>query len=333
MKVATWHGGSRFTIDTVPDPSPGPGDVVVAVHTATICGSDIHAVQGLFPRPVPMVLGHEYSGVVRAVGRGVPKSLIGRAVACEGSYGCGTCADCKAGREVHCTRCVRVGGFAEYAAMPARYVHRLPRGLDPVTAAIAEPASCCLSALDRVPVARGATCVVIGGGVMGLLTMLLAKARGARRFIVSDPLEERRRMARRLGAQVVVDPRAEPLRDRVLKDTHGVGAELVCEAVGTPELVAQAVALARPGGSVVLIGVSPKGTTLTVDLWDIQTRELVIGGAFGRGTAFTRTLRLLPKLGVKSLVTGRFPLEKIAEAFEHAAAGKGGRTAIAPGAA
>src|ERR1051326_3623005 len=98
MNVATWRGEMRFTIDETPDPAAGPGQVVVSVHTAGICGTDIHATQGLFPWSPPLVMGHEYSGVVRAVGRGVSTSLVGKAVACEPSYGCGGWAGGAAGR-------------------------------------------------------------------------------------------------------------------------------------------------------------------------------------------------------------------------------------------
>src|SRR5499425_3900032 len=206
MKVATWHGGTRFTIDEVPEPSAGPGQVVVAVETAGICGTDVHATQGLFPYKPPLVLGHEYTGVVRAVGRGVSKRLIGRTVACEPSYGCGACAECDAGRVSQCQRCTRVGGFAERVALPLHCVHPLPRGLDPVTAAMTEPAACCLAGLEQLRPPRGATVLVIGAGIMGLLTMVLARRRGARRLIVSDPIEERREFARRLGAAVTIDP-------------------------------------------------------------------------------------------------------------------------------
>jgi len=133
MKVATWRGESRFSIDEVPDPVAGPGQVVVGIHTAGICGTDIHATQGLFPWTPPMVLGHEYTGVVREVGRGVSRGLIGRAVGCEPSYGCGECAACAAGRTSQCPRAVRVGGFAERVALPAKCVHPLPNIHVPVT--------------------------------------------------------------------------------------------------------------------------------------------------------------------------------------------------------
>lgn len=332
MRVATWRGGSTFTIDHAPDPAPGRGQVVVDVHTAGVCGTDVHATQGLFPWQPPLVLGHEYTGVVREVGRGVNRRLIGRPVACEPSYGCGACAECAAGRVSQCPRCTRVGGFAERVLLPATCVHPLPAGLDAVTAAMTEPAACCLAGLEQLNVPRGGTVLVIGAGIMGLLTMVLARRQGAKRLIVSDPIEERRQTAKRLGASIVIDPTRENLRERVMALTRDRGADVVCEAVGKPQLVAEAIALTKPAGALQLVGVSPKGGTLPLDLFDVHFREIRIGGAYGRGTAFRRALRLMPKLGVKALVTARFPLDKIEDAFAHAAAGRGIKTVITPNA-
>ena len=333
MKVATWQGEGRFTIDTAPEPAAGPGQVVVDVHAAGICGTDVHATQGLFPWKPPLVLGHEYTGVVREVGRGVSKSLVGRTVGCEPSYGCGKCAECAAGRVSQCAQCVRVGGFAERVALPARNVHALPRGLDAVTAAMTEPTACCLAGLEGFRMPRGATALVIGGGIMGLVTMVLAGRLGAKRLIMSDPIEERRKMAKSLGAAVVIDPTRERLRERVMELTGGRGADVVCEAVGKPELVREAITLTRPNGFFQLVGVNPKGSVLPLDLWDVHFREIRFGGAFGRGTAYKRALAMMPKLGLKRLVTARFPLERIGDAFAHAAAGHGVKTMIMPASA
>src|SRR5262245_16289088 len=328
MKIATWQGEGRFTIDSAPEPVAGPGQVVVDIHAAGICGTDVHATQGLFPWKPPMVLGHEYTGVVREVGRGVNKNLIGRTVGCEPSYGCGKCAACAAGRVSQCPQCVRIGGFAERVALPAGNVHGLPRGLDPVTAAMTEPTACCLAGLETFTMPRGATVLVVGGGIMGLVTMVLAGRLGAKRLILSDPIEERRRMAKGLGASVVIDPTRDNLRERVMELTQGRGADVVCEAVGKPELVREAIGLTRPNGFFQLVGVNPKGSVLPLDLWDVHFREIRIGGAFGRGTSYKRALALMPRLGLKLLVTARFPIERIADAFVHAAAGHGVKTMI-----
>ena len=332
MKVATWRGSDKFTIDEAADPIVKPGWVVVDVHAAGICGTDIHATQGLFPWTPPLIMGHEYTGIVREVGRGVSKSLVGKFVGCEPSYGCGTCAECAEGRVSQCPGATRVGGFAQRVALPASCVHPLPKGLDPVTAALTEPAACCLSGLEQFRMPRNATVVVVGGGIMGLLTMAIARVRGAKRLILSDPIEDRRSAAKKLGATVVVDPTRESLRDRVMELTKGRGADVVCEAVGKPELVAETMALTRPTGYFQLVGVNPKGSALPLDLFDVHFREIRIGGAFGRGTAYRRALALMPKLRAKPLVTARFPLEKIGDAFAHATAGRGAKTVITPNA-
>jgi threonine dehydrogenase-like Zn-dependent dehydrogenase len=330
MKLATWRGGDRFSLDEAPDPAAGPGEVVVDVQAAGICGTDVHATQGLFPWSPPMVLGHEYTGIVRDVGRGVSRRLLGRLVGCEPSYGCGHCVPCTEGRVTQCPDLTRVGGFAERARLPVECVHLLPRGLDAVTATLTEPAACCLAGLESFRMPRDATVVVIGGGVMGLLTMALARRRGARRLVLSDPIAERRDAAKRLGAHVLIDPSQENLHNRVMALTQGCGAEVVCEAVGKPELVAAALPLTRAGGVLQLVGVNPKSAPFPFDLWDLHRREIKIGGVIGRGTAYRRALALMPKLGVKRLITARFPLERIAEAFAHAAAGRGVKTVITP---
>ena len=332
MRVATWQGENRFTIDEQPEPTPGAGQVLVAVHTAGICGTDVHATQGLFPWTPPLVMGHEYTGTIAGVGRGVSRRLVGRAVVCEPSYGCGECAECRAGRVSHCPRIARAGGFSERVVLPRSAVQELPEGLDPATAALTEPAACCLSGLEMFAMPKGATVLVIGGGIMGLLTMVLARKRGAARAILSDPIAERREIARQLGADHVIDPTGQDLRQTVRDLTEGRGPDVACEAVGKPELVAEAIALVKPMGIVQLVGVNPKGRQLPIDLYDIHYRELRIQGAYGRGTSFRRSLALLPSLGVDALITARFPLERIADGFAHAAAGRGVKTVITPAA-
>lgn len=333
MKVATWQGGDRFSVDEAPEPAPGPGQVMVEVRTAGICGTDVHATQGLFPWKPPLVMGHEYSGVIVAVGGRVSKTLIGQAVACEPGWGCGECAECRERRVSHCVRLTRAGGFAERVVLPARVVHALPEALDPVTAAMTEPAACCLAGLETFSMPTGATVLVLGGGIMGLLTMAIAKRRGAARAILSDPIAERRDVARRLGADHVIDPAQENLRDRVLELTNGRGADVGCEAVGKPALVAETMALVKPKGIMLLVGVSPKGQSLPIDLYDFHYRELRMHCAYGRGTSFRRALALMPTLGVSALVTARFSLDRVEEAFAHAAAGRGVKTVLTPSAA
>jgi L-iditol 2-dehydrogenase len=330
MKVATWHGESRFTVDEVAEPAPGPGQVLVEVRTAGICGTDVHATQGLFPWRPPLVMGHEYTGVIVDAGPRVARTLIGRAVACEPSWGCGECPECQARRVSHCRRLTRAGGFSERVVLPTSAVHALPDTLDPVTAALTEPAACCLASLETFRMPKSATVLVVGGGIMGLLTMVIARHRGAARAFLSDPIEERREVARRLGADHVIDPVRENLRERVLELTGGRGVDVGCEAVGKPSLVAETMAMVKPKGVALLVGVSPKSQPLPLDLYDFHYRELSLHCAYGRGTSFRRALALMPALGVSALVTARFALDRVEEAFAHAAAGHGVKTVLTP---
>ena len=175
-------------------------------------------------------MGHEYSGTVLDVGKGVGRSLVGRAVACEPNYGCGKCADCRLSRISQCPKTVRVGGFAERVVLPKQNVHLLPKGLDPGTAALAEPAACCLEGLEmaRMP---GATVVVIGAASWASHPRP-RQAKGAGLAIRPIPSRAAHR-ARRLGADLTVDPTTKDLAARWTRDPRP-GRGHRCEAVGKP---------------------------------------------------------------------------------------------------
>ena len=203
MRVATWRGNDRFTLDEAPEPVAGPGQVVVSVRAAGICGTDIHATQGLFPWTPPLVLGHEYTGVVQRGGTRRP-TVAGRARRrLRALVRLRHLRRLRGGPDQPVRQVRAVGGFSERVALPARRsipcrrssIRSPPRS--PSRPRAACPASRCTRcrATPRV--------LVIGGGIMGLLTMVLAKRRGARRLVLSDPIEERRQIANRLGAAIV----------------------------------------------------------------------------------------------------------------------------------
>ena len=179
-------------------------------------------------------------------------------------------------------------------------------------------------------VQQGDTVAVIGGGAMGLFTMAFAKLAGAGTTILSDPIPERRAMAKQLGADIVHDPADGDLADVVADATGGRGVHLAAEAVGSPELVRKALDLTRPRGTLLLIGVSPRGTRLPIDLYDFQWRETVIRGAFGRGTAFARTPDALAELNLENFITHRYPLGGVGEGIAATGQGIGVKTAIKP---
>ena len=332
MRVATWRGGSEFTVDTVDDPSPGPGQVVLKVHSSGICGTDIHKTQGLFPGTPPEVLGHEFTGPVVEIGEGVESSILGKVVVCSLNAACGECEGCKTWSAMHCEREPRMaGGFAEYVLVDQRQAHIVPDGLDPETASMTEPAACVVSCLNMIgDLEQGCDALVVGGGLLGLLTVGILKLRGAGRVILSEPNPKRLAMGKQFGADVLNDPTKDDLGELVNDLTGGYGVKIGAEAVGVPQLVANVSKMIRPRGNLVLVGVSPVGSPLPVDLYDLHYREITVGGAFGAGDAFAEALEALPRLNLKGIVSGRFPLEEITQAFAASAGGEGVKYMIAP---
>jgi threonine dehydrogenase-like Zn-dependent dehydrogenase len=331
MKVATWHGGEKFTFDTVADPAPGSGQVVVKIDTVGVCGTDVHITQGLFPSTPPAVLGHEFSGTIVEVGDGVPKSRIGERVACDTTSHCGECENCRTWSYSRCERSVKSGGaFAQYSLVPTASAHRLPDRLETELGALAEPASCCLSGAEMLDIPRGAVGLVIGAGIMGLFTMAFLKARGVETMIVSEPFKPRREMAKQFGADILHDPTEIDLGEVVREHTGGRGVNVAAEAVGKPPLVAKCIEMTRPRGDVLMIGVSPEGSNLPYDLYDLQYREIRLRGAFGRGNVFARTPEAISKLDLSGVISGRYRLENLLDAIHDSAAGKGVKFVIKP---
>ncbi|MCZ6616674.1 MAG: zinc-binding dehydrogenase [Gammaproteobacteria bacterium] len=332
MLVSTWRGGSEFTLDTVPDPSPGPGQVVIKVHSSGICGTDIHKTQGLFPGTPPEVLGHEFVGPIVELGEGVDSTMLDKVVGCTLNASCGECEGCKTWSAMHCEREPRLaGGFAEYVLVDQRQAHVLPDGLDPETASMTEPAACVVSCLNMLgEIEHGFDALVVGGGLLGLFTVGMLKLRGAGRIILSEPNPKRLAMGAQFGADVLNDPTKDDLGELVNDLTGGYGVKIGAEAVGVPKLVANVSKMIRPRGNLVLVGVSPQGSALPVDLYDLHYKEITVSGAFGAGDAFGEALATLPRLDLNGVVSGRFPLEDIEAAFAASAGGEGVKYMIAP---
>jgi threonine dehydrogenase-like Zn-dependent dehydrogenase len=332
MRVATWRGGSEITIDEVPDPKPGPGQLVLKVHSSGICGTDIHKTQGLFPGTPPEVLGHEFVGPVVEIGKGVEGSMMGKMIGCTLNAGCGECQGCLTWSAMHCERETRLaGGFAEYVLIDQRQAHIVPEGLDPETASMTEPLACVISTLNMLgDIEEGCDALVVGGGLLGLLTVGVLNDRGVGRIILSEPNPMRLAMGKQFGASILNDPTKDDLSELVKETTGGYGVKIGAEAVGVPQLVANVSKLIRPRGNLVLVGVSPQGSSLPVDLYDLHYKEITVSGAFGAGDAFGEALKTLPRVNLEGVVSGRYPLEQTAEAMQVSASGGGVKYMIAP---
>ncbi|MBI4306095.1 MAG: alcohol dehydrogenase catalytic domain-containing protein [Chloroflexi bacterium] len=331
MKVAMWHGAGKFVIEEKPDPSPGPGQVVIKVDTVGVCGTDVHITQGLFPATAPSVLGHEFSGTIAATGKGVGRRRVGEQVVCDITSHCGKCANCREWTISRCENSQRSSGaLAEFSVVPAQSAHRLPEGLDLETAALTEPASCCLSGSEMWPMPKDAVVLVIGGGIMGQFTVAFLKRRGAKTVILSEPVASRRELGRQMGADVLNDPRAEDLGEVVMRETNGRGVHIAAEVVGKTELVGRCIELTRPRGNVLMIGVCPQKSILPTDMYDFHYREIGLRGAFGRGNCFKRTLHVLPELNLNGVISARYPLERTYDAIYDSGQGRGVKLVVKP---
>ncbi len=310
MRAALLHGPGDLRVEDVDDPSPGPGEVVLRIAAAASCGTDVKSVLRGHPsiKAYPARLGHEFAGVVEAVGPGVEHVAPGDEVFCGNSAPCGVCAQCRRGRESLCEDLLYLlGGFAEKVLVPERVarvnLHRLPDGLSLELAPLAEPLACAVHALDGVGIEPAVA--ILGGGSLGLMLCGLAASAGGAP-IVLDPHEERLEAARRFGAAHTVQAtRGEADVEAVRELTGGRGAWLVIEAVGRPEAWELAVAMAAPGGTVNLFGGCARDSTFTVPTARVHYEEITLLGTYHHTPAYlARALEVL--------AAGEWPWEELA---------------------
>jgi 2-desacetyl-2-hydroxyethyl bacteriochlorophyllide A dehydrogenase len=331
MKAAVWRGLDRLEIEEVPTPTPGPPDVLVRVAACGVCGTDVHILEGKYPvLTPPRIIGHEYVGTVSAVGSGVAKVKVGDRIAIEVGICCGRCHFCRSGRENLCAnRLLHLDGFAEFACVPDRLVHRLPEGLPFEIAALAEPAACGLRAMDLTGVRSGGIALILGGGTIGLILTQLLLHGGIAKVIVSEPLAHRRAAAKAVGA-LPVDPTADGLDATVLAETDGLGPEYAFDCVGHPALLQQCVDLVQPGGSVIEVGVADPTAVAFLRPYQLFAKELTITATYSRPYTFTRALRWLPHLTLGPLLGVEFPLAETKIAVCSLREGKGIKILVKP---
>jgi threonine dehydrogenase-like Zn-dependent dehydrogenase len=331
---AVWHGTGDLRLEEQPLPPLGPTDVLVDVVGCGVCATDLHLLDGSIALYAPpKILGHEVGGVVRSVGSRVAHVRAGDAVALDTSVPCNTCFYCREGRPFMCPNRVSVAaGFSEYNVVPASVVYKLPAGMTPEMGALAEPLSCAIHAVERGEIRPADTVAIVGGGALGLLVLSVARLLGTTKLIVSDPDAARRALALRLGATRAVDPLAEDLLAITHELTDGRGADCAFEAVGAQATFEQAVTLPRQGGTLVQVSVPPTTARPPLPTYELFSRELTIRGSYIRTTEFRRAVDLLAVLDLAPLISKRFPLREIDQAFSAARGREGIRVLVGPAA-
>lgn len=325
VKKERAYGGC---LERVPVPVPAEGEVLLEVHSTAICGTDIHIyawngwAQANIKR-VPLIMGHEFVGTVVELGGGVKSLEVGDVVSGETHINCGLCYQCRNGAPHICAHLElpgvhREGSFAEFMAYPESCLVKLPESIPVEYGALMEPLGVGVSAVENSRVA-GANVVVVGSGPIGLGVVAVARAMGARKIVALDVLEYRLGLARRCGADHAVDTSKSDPGDFVRELTHGVGADVIFDASGSPRAIAGAFKYLRKGGEVHLLGLPSEPTAIDLAP-DVIFKEASVYGYHGRKMfqTWTRMLGLLDsgKIDLETLVSHRLPLSDAEKAFE-----------------
>jgi len=283
LAVVKEHPGPGFVLREVEEPALKPQWVLVEVRAAGICGTDIPIFEGIRHVPTPLIPGHEISGVVAGKGEGVDQLEVGDRVAIDLVISCGDCSHCRRGDDSLCDRIQEVGidlhgGFAQYVAVPARNAFRLPEGLSFLDGASIDPIASAYHGVRQAFISAKDTVAIVGPGPIGLYALQLVRAEGARRTVVVGTHRSRLEVARRLGADAVVDLSQEDPVEGVLRANEGRLADIVIEATGNPDAVETACQIASKKGKIVLTGIFHEEAR--VHPRHIVRKELRIRGSF-----------------------------------------------------
>jgi L-iditol 2-dehydrogenase len=321
MKSLLLSEYNHLEIADLPAPEVCAGEVLVRVAACGICGSDVHGYDGSSGRRIPpIVMGHEAAGTVAAVGAGVRGYAVSDRVTFDSTVYCGACDWCQRGEVnlcdnrqvigVSCGDYRRHGAFAEYVAVPQRILYHLPDNLSFAEAAMLEATSVALHAVRVSEVKGGETALVIGAGMIGLLTLQAARALGCGRGLITDVDASRLSLAKEVGAEEVLHASGAELVAEILKATGGRGVDLAYEAVGRSETVNAAIDCTRKGGTVTLIGnIQPE---VTLPLQKVVTRQLRLQGSCASAGEYPQAIELIAngKIKVAPLITAVAPLEE-----------------------
>jgi L-iditol 2-dehydrogenase len=316
----------HLEIADLPKPTPGPGEVLISVAACGICGSDVHGYDGSSGRRIPpIVMGHEAAGTIAALGAGVSGLVEGDRVTFDSTIFCGACNNCRRGdvnlcdnRQVlgvSCAEFRRAGAFAEYVVVPSRILYRLPENLSFQEAAMLEAVSVALHGVSLAEISTDTTALVVGAGMIGLLTLQALRAAGCSTIYVADLDRTRLKLAQEVGATAVLSSEKD-VAGQVMELTGGAGVDVVIEAVGRNETVKASIDSVRKGGTVVLVGnISPEAT---LPLQKVVTRQIRLQGSCASAGEYPHAIELLASgaIQVKPFITAVAPLEEGPRWFE-----------------
>lgn len=347
MLAAVYHGPQDLRVEQVPMPVPGPGDALVRVLSASICGTDLRIYHGghrKYPAGTVRIPGHETVGILESVGSSFPGLKAGQRVFVAPNIGCGYCRQCVTGNNNRCANYDAIGvtmdgAFAEYVRLPAAGVTQgclmpVSEEVDPAVAALIEPFACVLRGQNALHIQPGEVVLVMGAGPIGMMHTLLARLRGAGRVIVSEPNPLRLAQAASMGADRLVNPISEDLASILAEESHGEGADVIIVAAPAHQAQEDALKLAGIGGRINFFGGLPKDrSTINFDSNLVHYKELVITATTACSTPDCRQAAEIVNAGrvdLSRLVSLRFPLAKAQEAMAAAEDGKSFKVVLQP---
>jgi 2-desacetyl-2-hydroxyethyl bacteriochlorophyllide A dehydrogenase len=329
MKAAVIESVGRAVVAEVPDPTPGPRDVVVQVAACGLCGTDLHILQGEFAPKLPIVPGHEFAGEVVGVGTQVTELSLGDRVAVDPSLYCHECRYCRTGHNNLCERWAAIGvttagGAAQYAVAPVANCVRLPDHVRTQDAALIEPLSCAVRGYDVLNSRLGAHVLIYGSGTMGLMMLELAKRTGAASVDVVDINPQRLTTAERLGASASATGADELDRPQ--------GWDLVIDATGNAAAIQDGLERVAKAGTFLQFGVADYATRVTIDPYRIYNQEITITGSMAVLHSFERAAELFATgvLDPDIFISDRLPLDQYPEALAQFASGVGRKIVVVP---
>lgn len=323
MKAVVYDRPGAFDVREIPVPDPGPGEVLLKVVVAGVCGTDLHLHDGEFGPSYPLIPGHEIVGEVVGAGPGVTEVALGDQVVLDNTASCGRCVECRRARPAYCLHLVAQGvnapgGFAEFVVTDANRCFNVD-DLDPEVAVFAEPTACVVHGLDLLALKPASDVLLFGAGPTGLLLTQLLVRSGAARLTVAAPTQAKLDLARAGGADeiVLVDRTDSAASTDRLRSLSRDGFDVVIDATGATSVLEQTLALTRTGGTIFVYGMTAESASWAVAPYDIFRRELTLKGSFAQQFSFDRSLANLRsgRVDTNGLVTHRFTLDDYAGAL------------------
>jgi threonine dehydrogenase-like Zn-dependent dehydrogenase len=333
MLGAVFEGEGRLVVREMPEPVPGPDEVLIEVEACGVCGSDVQIINMPpgHPSTPPVIIGHEFVGWIRAVGSAVRGQSLGARVVVDPDPKCGACDSCRAGRPANCTNIValgvhRDGALARFVTAPANSVYPISEDVPAELAALVEPLACVVNGTNRASIRPGESAVVFGAGAIGCLFIAVLRASGAGRIVAVEPSHHRLPVARALGADVVVTPEEWAARRTELVPG---GADVVIDAVGS--VLPQAIEAAGMGARVVIFGMNGNARPQVHQI-EIVEKGLAILGSYISNFTFPAAIRMVEsgQVNLAPMITATIPLEETVAGIARIRSGEAVKIIIKP---